>query len=498
MRSPSTSDAPSKVTKEKSKILVDGEELTVQRRIDQIGFGIYQLQVFLFAAGSLWCEGTQLSIISGVKTLVYTEFHITSDLGECVLMTILYIGFACGTGLSGNVGDTKGRRLPILIGYSGIVVSQLLLYFTYQLWLFYCFIFLLGFFAAFAIPAAIAMLTEVMPKDFRGLFGAALCIGFSCGELTSAIGLRFFCPNLSTGPYRDALLFACIPPVFLLVAGLILPVTRFDSPQFLASHNRQKELRGCLNLMATMNGRPELELKSDLPGEDGEADVSFSEVLAILGNGPMGTWTVVLCIMFFTFNYGYYGTVDFWPIGWSGMHLAGVDKATELIYTALIGLCGVPVAVYTMAEINRRDGACFAAVMCAIAAVCLHGLLHDEILLGWVGVIMFKVFWMTFQMTTMNLPNELYTPRVSVGAWAIICFVGRIGSVIVPTIVTYTEAGFLVLLSILLVLSAIAVWWLPETQGVDIEEIEKLAKGEKLAESGGYGSLEPTKDMKAV
>jgi len=498
MRAASSPDTSSAVKREKSKIVADGQELTVGGRIDQIGFGLYQLQVFLFCAGSLWCEGTQLSTISGVKSLVYSEFHITGDFAESMLMTILYLGFAFGTIASGNVGDTRGRRLPMLIGYTGIVISQVLLYFISYLWLFYCAIFLLGFFAGFGIPAAVTALSEVMPKDFRGLFGAALCIGFSCGELTSAVGLEIFCPNLSTGLWRDALLWACIPPVFLLSAGLILPVTRFDSPQFLASHGKQKELRGALNLMANMNGKPELELKSDLAGEENEVDVSFSEVLAILREGPMGTWTMALCIMFFTFNYGYYGTVDFWPIGWSGMHLKGTSKAMELIYTALIGLFGVPVAVYTMSEINRRPGACFAAVMALIASICLHGLLHDEILVGWIGVVMFKVFWMTFQMTTMTLPNEIYEPRISVGAWSIICFFGRIGSIIVPIIVTYTDNGFLDGLTFLLAVSAVAVWALPETRGIDLEELGKLADSQKLADSGGYGSLKPTQDMKSV
>jgi len=318
------------------------------------------------------------------------------------------------------------------------------------------------------------------------------------GELTSAIGLEIFVPNLSTGPWRDALLFACIPPVFLLVAGLMLPVTGFDSPQFLASHKKQKQLGGALKLMADMNGKQAMEEpKFNLPDEDGESDVSFSEVVAILCKGSMFTSTIVLCVMFFTFNYGYYGTVDFWPIGWSGMHLKGVSKATELIYTALIGLLGVPVAIYTMSEINRRPGACFACVMTAIASFCLHGLLHDRVVIGWIGVILFKVFWMTFQMTSMNLPNEIYPPRVSVGAWSIICFFGRIGSVIVPIIVTYSDTDFLLFLNVLLIICAVIVWALPETKGRDLDAIES-SLNEEQSKSGSYGSMEPTKDMKAV
>jgi hypothetical protein len=276
----------------------------------------------------------------------------------------------------------------------------------------------------------------------------------------------------------------------MLLLGLALPVTSSDSAHFLAAHNKKEQLRDALNLMANMNGKPDLEVKGKMPGPADESDVSFSEVVSLLSGGELGVCTVVLSLMFFTFNFGYYGTVDFWPIGWSGIHLKGVYKSTELIYTALIGLFGVLVAMFTMSRINRRPGACIAAVICAVASILLHGLLHDKIALGWAGVILFKLFWMTFQMTTMNLPNEIYPTRISVWAWSIICFFGRIGCVIVPIIIAYTDSGFLIILTVLLAMSACAVWGLPETKDRDLEELDTLGEPVKKLDEPGYGSIE--------
>jgi len=34
---------------------------------DRIGFGWYQIQALVFCAGAIWCEGTNLSSIAGIK-----------------------------------------------------------------------------------------------------------------------------------------------------------------------------------------------------------------------------------------------------------------------------------------------------------------------------------------------------------------------------------------------------------------------------------------------
>jgi MFS family permease len=477
----------------KSKIVLGEEEFGVGHHIDKIGFGWYQAEAFLFCAGALWCESINLSSIAGIKEPIYKEFHITSDLGQSLLVTLLYSGFTIGTAAAGSVGDTKGRRVPIMVGFMGMALSQVLLFYVPNLAGLYILVFVLGCCAGFPIPAAVTMMGEVVPSHFRGLTVGALALGLSMGELTSAIGLRLFVPNLVDGAWRFQLLWAAIPPVFLLLMGLFCSATAFDSPQFLASHNRQKELRGALNLMAEMNGRPDFVLDHDLPGDEGESDVSFAEARDVLFSGKMAMYTLALCVMFFTFNWGYYGTVDFWPLGWEGMHLQGIDKATEMIFTALIGFIGVPVAMFTMHSVPRRPGICVAALFCFIASVCLHGLLVDSIVKGWVGVVLFKIFWMTFQMTSCLLPSEIYPTRISVWGFSIVCFFGRLGCIMAPIAISFSSSVFLNALAVLLLATASMVWILPETSDVDLEALDNPMLVDKLGASGSvYGSCVPS------
>jgi MFS family permease len=374
----------------------------VGQHIDKIGFGWYQVQAFIFCAGAIWCEGTNLSSIAGVKEPICTEFGNTSDLGQSLLVTILYTGFAIGTGASGSVGDVKGRRVPIMVGFIGMGLTQMFLYYMPYLLGIYCLVFVLGFCTGFPIPAAVTMMSEVVPSSKRGITIAALCVGFSMGELTSAVGLRFFVPDLLEGSWRYQLLWAAFPAVFLLLLGLFCKGTQYDSAHFLAANNQKASMCEALNVMAEMNGRADLCL-SDNDGSDmdteGENKVTFAEVRYLLLKGQMGMNTLVLVVMFFTFNWGYYGTIDFWPLAWQGMQLKGTTKATEMIYTALIGFIGVPVAMLTMSQVDRRPGLCLSSLLCLGASICLMGLLGDSTVEGCLGVIVFKVAWMTFQMT---------------------------------------------------------------------------------------------------
>jgi len=481
--------------RQKSKLMVAGEEFTVGRQIDEIGFGWYQVQAFIFCAGAIWCEGTNLSSVAGVKEPIYTEFGITSDLGQSALVTILYVGFGIGTGLSGTLGDTKGRRAPMILGFIGMGLTQMLLYVMPYLPGIYFLIFVLGFCAGFPIPAAVTMMGEVVPNSSRGITVAALCLGFSMGELTSAVGLRLFVPDLLIGTWRYQLLWAAIPSVFLLLLGLFCSATRYDSPHFLAAHNQQGELREALNLIAEMNGRSDLIIESELPSGKGESDVTFAEVRGLLFRGQMGMNTFVLIVLFFTFNWGYYGTIDFWPLGWQGMRLVGVTKATEMIYTALVGFIGVPVAMFIMSQVHRRPGLCLSASFCFAASICLKGLLVNSIVEGWIGVFMFKIFWMTFQMTNYILPNEIYPTRISVWGWSIVCFFGRIGCVTAPIMISFSLNGFLVALAALLFVSAAMVWLIPETFDVDLELLDEQYQEDMLNEKTSdkvhtYGSFE--------
>jgi len=154
---------------------------SVDFHIDEIGCGTYQAVVFIFCAGSLFCESTQLSAIAGVQHIIHHQYQVTSTFGQSLLMTFIFLGFTVGTLASGTIGDSKGRRLPMLLGYVGMVVMQVLIFLIPGLYVLYILVFFLGVFAGIGIPAAVTLLSEVVPHKWRDMFGAALCLGFCFG-----------------------------------------------------------------------------------------------------------------------------------------------------------------------------------------------------------------------------------------------------------------------------------------------------------------------------
>jgi MFS family permease len=462
-------------SKSSVKLPDTGEEQSVGEQIKNIGWGRYQIQSFFFCQAVLMSESSQLSVISGVKPMLYAEFNINTPADQANLMLILFTGFMLGTMACGTLGDWKGRRLPMLLGALGMVTSQLILFFAHSLPLFYTFVFVIGFSAGLGIPAAITFICEVCPDDVRGLFGAAMCFGFSMGEFWSATGLRIFTPTLNSGPWRSVLLWAAIPPLTFLVFGCFARVTKFDSPHFLAVHSRVKELRGVMNLMAEMNNKPDLvllDVPDKIAADHEETSVTLLQALRFMCTGQMGVRTFVLCVLFLGYNLGYYGTLDFWPIGWQRLNLKGLYPTTELILTACLGLAGTPIAMYALNGLPRRVGLCGAGLLCSAAAACLIGLLVEQLVIGWIGVIVFKLVWMVYEMTVVNLPGEIYPTRVSVWGWSIVGSVGRVASLVAPIIISQTNKGFLISLAVLLFIASLLVWLLPETKDIDLEELD--------------------------
>lgn len=482
----------------KSTLKIGAEEMTVGDQIKKIGSGTYQIHIFVLCAGVLMSESAQLSAVAGIQNIVNDKFHVTTTLHRSLLMTFLYVGLTCGTIASGTIGDSRGRRLPILLGYIGMPIAQVLIWaFSTSLQAIYFLLLLLGLFAGIGIPAAVTLLSEVVPDHHRGLFGAALCLGFCMGELWTAIGLEIFVPDLANGCWHCPLLWAVVPPICLLFMGYCSRATRFDSPHFLAVRGQPTNLVLALNLMAEMNGHPEFVASSPAKTnpEHGREDppMGFGEMMQRICSGRMGVWTAVLSYLFFSVNMCYYGTVEFWPIGWSALDMKGMDSGVQMICTALMGFMSVPIAMFSMANFPRRLSLSLVGLLCTIAVLCLRGLILNNLVQGWMGVSMFKLLWMTFQMTTINLPGEIYPTRVSVWGWSLVCFFGRLGCILAPIVMEISNVGYLYVAACLLSLASMLVWLLPETSKVELDELDMLDSSEQTraeaVQSKGYGSL---------
>ncbi|CAE7205908.1 unnamed protein product [Symbiodinium natans] len=225
-------------------------------------------------------------------------------------------------------------------------------------------------------------------------------------------------------------------------------------------------------------------------GQDGEI-LGISEALASLATRKQSLGVLALSVMFFVKDLAFYGMGNFWPLAWRKTNkLAGTSPATELLATAGLGLPGVAVAMLLIFSLPRRFAFTMSAVLCAFGVYAVHGILDKEMSLGLVGVVFFKLFYPTAQMTTFLLPSEVFTTQIRVWSMSIIAFCGRMAPLAVPLLIHSSTHLFLYLTMGLLLLSALLVWYLPETKDVELIEVPQ---GRPLAakDAPSYGAAAP-------
>eukprot|EP00440_Ansanella_granifera_P007285 gb/GFBE01007891.1/.p1 GENE.gb/GFBE01007891.1/~~gb/GFBE01007891.1/.p1 ORF type:complete len:521 (+),score=100.40 gb/GFBE01007891.1/:1-1563(+) len=487
-------------------VCADGRSITVTEKINEIGFGPYQLQVFILCAGVVMSEAGCLQTAAGLSTTIAEEFNVVYDFAKAAQMLSAYVGFAIGTLSSGTLGDALGRRVPILLGYVGMVTSSGCLYVAPSYALLCFFYFILGCFAGVGIPASFTVLAEVTPAKARGAATGALALAFCGGELWASVGFRLLLPQLMGEHWRNMIWWAALPPIFMLVFGALSRVTRFDTPLFLGVRGRGEELAGVMNLMAELNGvqGSMMTLGPDLP-VDKEDATGLLDALTKLTSGRQLLYVAVLSVMFFAKDLAFYGMGVFWPLAWTeAKYSSDIYPATELVLTAALGFPGVGVAMILMFLLPRRIAFATTALLTALGAWAVKGVLDAELELGLTGVVLFKLFYPTTQMTTILFPSEIFSTQVRVWSLSIIAFCGRLATLAAPIIISWSQHAFLYIAAALLWASALLVWLLPETKDQELlnstSDVESKALASKDCEGqyGQYGSTSSSKGTKAA
>lgn len=452
----------------------DGEVETIGSRISKIGFGWYQIQAYALCCGFIASEGAELSMASGIVNAVGADLAIPKGIGRSMLMTSLFIGLAVGTLVAGPTGDYMGRRSTMFMGYTGILTFSVALCFSAYKTTQYVLNICLGISAGLGIPVAFIVISEVTPCELRGIGTAAAGFAFCIGELWAAIGLRLFNPDLQQGPWRLLVMWAAIPTMVMLSLGMCMKAARFDTAHWLGTQGRNVDTVNAINLMAELNGRKDLklELHETLAGDDHKTSKSVRDAVILLGNFPLRSYAAVLSMVFFAKDFAFYGTNVFWPLAWSHVKALGtILPATELILTAALGFPGFFLAMCLMNKLPRRIALAGSAAICAIALCLLTFLEQGSSVLGVGGVVIFKLFFPTWQMVCMLLPSEIFPMQIKTCGYAIVASFGRVATITAPFVVGSSHWGFLASTAALAGLVVLICHMLPETRAADLENV---------------------------
>jgi len=223
---------------------------SVEEVIDSLGFGWAQVQYAVLAYGVWMSDGVEVSMVTALTEAIGRELGLPGW-RMASLSSILFVGVAIGSGLSGYIGDSYGRRVPCLASYFGVaffgILSACSCTYTHLVVLRAA----TGVAMGVGMPASLALVSETAPAQCRVPLQASRGVVFAFGNLLAALVLVVDSRNLQNLHWRLGFVLGAVPP---MVLGLLAALLLQESPAFLAEAGRHDEARNVLEHMRRLNG----------------------------------------------------------------------------------------------------------------------------------------------------------------------------------------------------------------------------------------------------
>lgn len=350
----------------------------IQDVIDSLGFGRAQIQALILGGGTYAADGAELLLIGAVTKAVSKEWDLQAfDRG--IIVSVVFVGTLFGNVVSGVMGDSHGRRLPILLSEVGIFVFSITSAFAWDVWSLALSRLLVGFAFGIGVPAWNTLGGEICPTSLRLLMSALSQCLFPIGEIYSAFLIYLQDPLMRDLNWRSLLLLGAIP------AGILFIFTYTslnESPRHLAATGRHSEAKKVLQDMAMRNSKLDCVLDYNPPlGGTSALQVSGWELvfgkLAAVFTSRLVYSTLVLCFSAMTLNFLFYGGLYAFPQVLPELELP-VDPAVNLIIGACFEIPGYLLCMCLGDRITRKQmmytylvGACLCTLLfCSCCSAC--------------------------------------------------------------------------------------------------------------------------------
>lgn len=463
----------------------EGQPPSLGDVIERIGLGLAQFRTGVLG-GCVWlADGSELLLIGTVTRAVSQEWHMHAW-QRGMVVSVVFVGILIGNAISGPMGDRLGRRLPILISYTGIALFSVwsaMAQGFHQLAAIRIFV---G--ASFGIgqPAFNALCTEVTPAYWRICMNSLTSSLFIVGELYSALLVWYDDPQMHELDWRWLLLMGAIPSAVMLIFSYFF---LHQSPSYLAIHGEYDQAVQVLKSMRHDNGADHVnvEFKPLPPRAPSTPLEAIMAPMRVIFSVRMLFSTLVVIYSCYTLNMVYYGSLYAFPQVVTDVDM-GSSPAMSLILGVLWEFPGILLAVACGTYFARKPvmvGYLFAVSVSLIAFAfgakaqitdhsahwIYHGLMHA----GYMGIKCFSVvgFVAVYQYST-----EIY-PTVARTTGTAACVAGgRLGGMVAPLIFetlldrTGSFEAFFYFMGVLCIVNLVLVVLLPfETSGKALDDI---------------------------
>jgi sugar porter (SP) family MFS transporter len=418
--------------------------------------------------------GFDTGVISGALLFIRQDFNLNA-FTEGFIVSSLLLGAMVGAGVSGALSDRLGRRTIILVaavifavGAIGAALSP-----SVEILIFSRFVLGLGVGTASALVPS--YISESAPTEVRGSLSSLFQLAITLGILVAYLVNAIFAP---VGDWRWPLGLAAVPALVLLVGMYFLP----ETPRWLISQDRDDEARRVLErTRAGEKIEGELEEIRKVEEETKE-QAGYRELLAPWVR-PMLVAGIGLAI--FQQFVGINTVIYYAPTIIKSTGLANVTSILATVGIGIVNVLMTIVAILVIDRIGRKPLLFVGLAGMVVSLVIIGGAFLDPSLSGiisWVtlaGLMLYVAsFAVSFGPLLWVMLPEIFPLRVR-GAGAGVSALSNWGANFVvaqaflPLVALIgTTAVFWILAGICVVAAIFIHFWVPETRGRSLEQIE--------------------------
>ena len=329
--------------------------VSLDRALNEIGFGPYQVLAFLLAGVTALACGTDIAVFPLIADSLHSEWGV-DGVQFALLPSTTAVSNILGGVVYGYLCDSYGRVWPYVLAMLNISIFSLASAFSPNFVTFLCLRLIVSFGITGGTLILYAALVEVLPVYNRGKVLVLVVLVQAIG-ICGAGGLAWWLiPAYPRHGWRYMIIAYSIPSMFVAGFRLLFP---FESPRFLVTKKRDEKAYKVLSRMAKFNGKKLSSFTIDhgeytiqLPDENTHSVAklrqSFLKLVRIFKKVHIRT-TVCLSIIVVTHTSAYYSSAAFIP---SILH----KLVPNSYFTAFIGYLGQIPGVLLMSIIVEWEG----------------------------------------------------------------------------------------------------------------------------------------------
>lgn len=479
---------------------LDTELPALEDVVERIGFGSAQVRTLILGGGVWLADGAIILLVGSVISTIAAEWGLSAG-ARGMIVALVFIGVLIGNCLSGWLGDSAGRWLPIVVSYFAVAFFSICSSMSTGILTLSISSVFVG--CAFGIgqPASMSLNSELTPSNWRMSMNGMSAILFVLGELYAACLLWMNDPLMQELNWRRLLALGAVPSIAI---GCLATAFLFESPLFLALHGRHLRATKILEAMRHMNGMDDqvsvsFRGPSDSPLVERTASgrnicksctiPSWSKQLSIVFGKHLLVPTTACCFSCFVLNFTIYGGLYALPQVLPGVKM-GISPATALALGALWEIPGIMLGICLGTVMTRKSAiGLYLSASCLSLTVFAYAVTAPRtrfiVLLlqgGFAGIKCFGTlgFVVIYQYSTEIFP----TAARATGTAACVAF-GRLGAMSCPFVFETLQhlrgdfSSFFYATAALCLANGLVLAVLPETKGAPLPNMPHLGGGAK-------------------